>query len=469
VVFGRGADAAIRIDDDGVSRLHARIERSASGEASIADLDSRNGTWVNGQRVRWKLLTYGDVIEIGKSTALRFIYQNDMEAQLQQSQRLEAVGQLAGGIAHEFNNLLGVITANLSWLRGELDSGSLAPVEETLAAIDDCLVEARRGADLTGGLLEFSRKRQPQFVTVKLDALLHDTARLLRRTIDRAIEVRTEVAALSPILGDGSQLRQVLLNLVLNAKDAMPDGGLLTIAARDVVIDASHPLAGQLPLGRHVELSVADTGTGMDESTQRRVFEPFFTTKPVGKGTGLGLAVVYGIVQSHGGTISLHSRPGEGTRFSLYLPALAQVDETRPLSDPDTQRSPVPAGTQIMVVDDELGVRRAVQRLLSRLGYRSIAACSGLEAVELFRANRKSIGMVIVDLSMPEIDGEETCQRLRQIDPDVRVVVSSGYLEDDRLEALRRAGVDVCLRKPYEARELSRVIRAVLVAPDVPG
>lgn len=375
------------------------------------------------------------------------------ESQLRHAQKMEAVGQLAGGIAHDFNNLLLAILANTELAR--TGDPTPAEVDEHLGEIEG---SARRAADLTKQLLAFSRRQSLHPVPVDLNRLIGGLMKMLRRLLPENISIDSIPGHdLSSVSADAGQLEQVIVNLCVNARDAMVRGGRLTIETENILVSARycelHPWAKP---GRYVLLSVTDTGVGMVASVRERAFEPFFTTKGH-QGTGLGLATVYGIVQQHGGMVHLYSEPGVGTTFKIYLPADARL-----VSDVGDEREPLPPrGVEtILVAEDAEPVRRAVVSTLQRAGYRTIAVSTGVEAVQLLRESSEPVHLALLDLIMPDLGGTETWAQLQQLRPNLRVLFASGYADERSRERLP-AGTEL-LEKPFRMEELLRRIRSKL-------
>ena len=388
-----------------------------------------------------------------------------LEEQLRQSQKLEAVGRLAGGVAHDFNNLLTVIANYGQFLKQELQPGTRggADLEELLGA-------TRRAASLTRQLLTFGRKQPSSPKLLAPNDVIAGVEDMLRRLIGEHIALVTDLEpGIGRVLIDPGQLEQILVNLAVNARDAMPSGGLLTIETAAVHLtqgDILQPSAGgSIPAlvgspGEHVVIRVTDTGLGMDDETQRRVFEPFFTTKPLGHGTGLGLATIYGIVAQAGGRLCLRSAHGQGTVVEVYLPyRCAEVVEHALPDAPNADE--VRHGTEtVLVAEDESAVRESVRRILERAGYRVIGARHGADALLLWRERRDEIALVLTDLVMPEMRGAELATTLREIAPDTRIVFMSGYASDSARATM--SPDDVLLTKPFDAETLLRVVRDAL-------
>jgi signal transduction histidine kinase/CheY-like chemotaxis protein len=456
IELGRGSGSPIELLDDGVSRRHARVSRSGSGYM-IEDLGSRNGTFVNGERIEQSELNFGDKIAVGSRTVLLFANRDRFEDQRIQAQKLQALGQLSGGIAHDFNNLLGVVLANTTHLQG-LQKQHAVEEAGLRAALDDIETAARRAVDLTRQLLAFARSGQRRHETVDLASIVADAERLLRRTLHRSIRLHTKVETDIAVVGDPSQLLQVLMNLCINAGDALPRGGALDIE----VFRASYPdvdLGGTdlLSNGDVAVLRVVDDGVGMDAAVRARAFEPFFTTKPRGKGTGLGLATVHAIVRDHGGHVRLDSAVGQGTSFEVLLPCGANQPDVDPRN---TSRTGINLHGVVLLADDEVLVRTATRRVLEHAGLEVLEAEDGAQAVDLYSSNADRVDLVILDLDMPNMDGEQAFQRLHALAPKLPVLISSGYIDGDREHTLRRAGVDGLLHKPYDSSALLRAVRA---------
>jgi two-component system cell cycle sensor histidine kinase/response regulator CckA len=382
---------------------------------------------------------------------------NRLEDQLRQAQKMEAVGQLAGGVAHDFNNLLTVVLGNLELAR-ETQRGQ--PLDELLRPTEKA---AKRAADLTSQLLGFARRAPLQFGPVDPADLIRETIGLLRRTIDPRIVIE---ASPRPYgwwaWADAGQVTQILMNLCLNARDAMPDGGRLFISSGNVTIEPTETPSdiGPRP-GDYVRLRIRDTGTGMSAEVRNRIFEPFFTTKETGQGTGLGLAVVFGIVQAHDGWISCDSEPGQGTTFEVYLPKFKGESPTG-TATPAPAPSPLGQGERVLIAEDEPMIRTLAGTILKQLGYTVTLAEDGARAVEIFEEAEKPFDLAILDLTMPNLSGLDAMKRIRTFDPRVPVILASGY-SADRAKAAAGAGV-LFLDKPYTAGTLGKTVRQALDA-----
>jgi two-component system cell cycle sensor histidine kinase/response regulator CckA len=378
-----------------------------------------------------------------------------LQEQLLQAQKMESIGRLASGLAHDFNNLLAGIMGNASLL--EIEAGD---PDEVRAAATQIKEAARRAADLSGRMMTFSRKRPPRREALDMAAVVGSVARLLGTARPPGIEIEVDVADDLPVIeADRTQLETALLNLLLNAVDAMPGGGTVCVSAREIVVDqwkpGTNPAVGE---GRWLRLTVSDTGTGMDEQTRSRVFEPFFTTKDPGKGTGLGLYTVYGIVQAHEGQISVGSEPGQGTSFDLYFP-LGRGGDAAPARA--SIGPPLPGHGTILIVDDEEIIRNTLSSMLSRLGYRTLLARSGSEALEIL-AGEPGVELVLLDLVMEGLDGRETFQRIRRMHEPPHVLLMSGTVEQAEVDGLIQSGARGFLPKPFSLNRLSRSVRFAL-------
>ena len=382
--------------------------------------------------------------------------QNKLEQQVRQVQKLEAVGRLAGGVAHDFNNILVVIRLSTELMLGKatLDSPLSKPLLQVLNATE-------RATSLTRQLLAFARQQVMQARTVNLNAVVTDTLQLLRRTIGEDIELVTRLDEhLHNARLDPDQLAQVIMNLAINSRDAMPQGGTLQIETRNVELDAAYARDHEpVRPGRYVMLAVTDSGSGIDSAILPRIFDPFFTTKEVGKGTGLGLSIVYGIVKQSGGYVWVYSEPGHGTTFKLYFPVTeAEVDlPVEPL-----EASAVSGDKCILVVEDEPEIRQNLCECLRQLGYHVLSATDGVEALALFHESGEQIDLVLTDLVMPRMGGHELWTRVTQDDPHVCFVFMSGYTE---YAALRREILSErsrFLTKPFSVADLSITVQRTL-------
>ncbi len=382
-----------------------------------------------------------------------------LEEQLLQSQKMESVGRLAGGVAHDFNNLLTAILGHASMARSSL--APAAPIQEELREIE---LAGNRAATLTRQLLAFARRQVIEPKVIDLNDHVAGMNNMLRRLIGEHIELRTILGRdLWPVRTDPGQFEQVLLNLSVNARDAMAQGGKLTVETSNVALDEAYVQSRpEMTRGDYVLLAVSDTGTGMDEDTMRHVFEPFFTTKAAGLGTGLGLATCYGIVRQAGGYIWAYSELGHGTTFRIYLPRAGEARPEAPAPPPP----PTPRGTEtILVVEDETMVRTVAARVLRGQGYRVMEASDGAEGVRVADAHEGHIDLVLTDLVMPVMDGRELAKHIRSERPTARVLFMSGYTEAAIVHRDGDAGRIDLLQKPFSPGDLARRVRATLDAP----
>jgi PAS domain S-box-containing protein len=380
-------------------------------------------------------------------------HEKTLETELRQAQRMETVGQLAGGVAHDFNNLLTVINGRSDFLAGgkNLDASQREDVEEIRLA-------AERAASLTRQLLAFSRKQVLTPRVVDLNAVIANTEKMLRRLIGEDIHIQfVQQDGLARITADSGQLEQVLLNLCLNSRDAMPDGGVLKIETANMISSGGIRRAASAQEAEVVLLCVSDTGEGMDEHTRDHLFEPFFTTKPEGKGTGLGLSTVYGIVQQSGATINVDTGPGQGTTFRIYFPrahAELTAEEAGPVAPHGTER--------LLLVEDDKSVRELAGRIFRERGYKVTVAADATEALRAFAAAPDQFDLVVTDLIMPGMSGRELVQALHQIRPGLKALYMSGYTEDEIIRrGLHDPGV-AFLQKPFTADVLVSRVRALL-------
>jgi len=383
--------------------------------------------------------------------------ETELQQQLIQAQKMEAVGTLAGGVAHDFNNLLQVVFGYTQMLMSRKPKDSVD--WQSLSKIASA---AKRGAELVKGLLAFSRRTPTSPRLLSLNTVIRETKTLLERTIPKMIRIDLMLRDDTPmVFADPSQIEQILMNLALNARDAIDETGVLTIESGVAELDEKfcQDHLGAKP-GRYAVLTVSDTGHGMDQDTLSHIFEPFYTTKEVGKGTGLGLAMVYGIVKQHEGYVVCDSSPGEGTTFRVFFPVSERIREEKVVVE--EQAAPVGGAETILMVDDEESVRTVMEDLLSQAGYKVLSAASGAEALELFRMHHEQISLVLLDLIMPEMSGRECSKRLFRLNPEVKIVVCSGYTSEARDKDYTVQGAKAFVEKPYEPVSLLDTIRKVL-------
>jgi len=382
-----------------------------------------------------------------------------LNRQMLHAQKMEAIGTLAGGVAHDFNNLLQAILGYTQILLLSRDESD--PDTETLQQIEKAV---QRANELTQQLLAFGRKVETKSRPVDLNQSVQQVLKLLERTMPKMITMELHLEEhLDVIRADPAQLEQVIMNLCVNAKDAMPEGGKLVIETENVTLDEQYCSShlGAKP-GRYVLLSISDTGYGMDRDTLEHIFEPFFTTKEMGRGTGLGLAVVYGIVKNHGGYIMCYSEPGQGTTFKIYFPV---TEEGHAELEADTHRGePMPKGGSetILLVDDEEMIRNIGKDILERFGYTVLLAPDGETALELYRKRRQDISLVILDLIMPGMGGKKCLEEILKLDPQAKVLIASGYSLNGPTKEALESGVRAFVRKPYEVKQMLEEVRKVL-------
>ncbi len=377
-----------------------------------------------------------------------------LQEQLRHSQKMDAVGRLAGGVAHDFNNMLAGVLGGADFLADEVRSDI---GRESLRMI---IESAERAADLTAKLLAFGRKNVIEISPVDVHRAVDSVADVLARTLDRKISIRKELTAgSSVVMGDMTELQNAFLNLGINASHAMPEGGELFFESSVVDLDADYCEASPFDLtpGHHLEVNVRDTGVGIPLEDLQKIFEPFYTTRPSASGTGLGLAAVYGTVLQHNGAVSVYSETGSGTVFRIYLPLSEGCVHEFPHDE-----SPVPGTGRILVVDDEPVIRITASAILGRLGYDVVVAENGYEGLEIFKQECDSIDLVLLDMIMPEMDGNRCFAAMKVIQPDVKVILSSGFTRDANVKELMDQGLCGFIRKPYRTAELSRLIGEVL-------
>ena len=385
--------------------------------------------------------------------------QRKMEDQLRQAQKMDSIGQLAGGVAHDFNNMLNGIVGATELLELITPQDNL----EAKGHMETILKTSSRAAELIRNLLAFSRKAKVLSAPFDAHHCISDALMLLERTIDRRIKVVRQLGGIATTLvGDSAQIQSIILNLGLNARDAMPEGGTLTVSTRNVTLDNDYCKNNLFALkpGPYLEINVTDTGEGMSPETQKKLFEPFFTTKVVGKGTGLGLAAIYGSVTEHHGSIKVYSELGHGSVFRILLPVSLSTSETAVMPPP---AETIPAGTGlILVVDDEEVIRTNADALLRSLGYDVILAEDGRAGLEAYRKNMDRINLTILDMVMPEMNGEDCFRAIRTLDPTARVLISSGFTRNAAMDALVHQGLLGFIQKPYRRIELAQAVARAL-------
>jgi PAS domain S-box-containing protein len=470
-----GVDPRPRLTD-GKSELTARRKDGTQfpAEISLSPISTENGT-ITFAAIR-------DVTERREPQAEREVLRAQAEREQaenrsHQSQRLESLGQLAGGVAHDFNNLLSVILNYASFVEEEINAVRGADRGRWDAALKDLQQiqrAAERGAGLTHQLLTFGRREVVRPRVLSLNAVVSNVEQLLQRTLDEQIDLVARLAPdLWPVMADPGQIEQVLVNLAVNARDAMQAGGVLRIDTANVVVDepyaANHP---GLTAGRHVRLRLSDNGSGMSEQVIERAFEPFYTTKPKGEGSGLGLATVYGIMMRMDGFVQIMSRPGEGTTFFMLIPATAVPPSDPEAADPELVARSVGrssgGGETILVIEDEDAMREVTRRVLLRKGYRVLTAPDGVTALELLSRTDEPIQLLLTDVVMPHMLGKDVADRAVVLRPGLRVLYMSGYAQPVLTsQGTLQPGVAL-IEKPFSQDDLLRMVRAVLDAPEAP-
>jgi PAS domain S-box-containing protein len=379
-----------------------------------------------------------------------------LEAQLQQSQKMESIGRLAGGIAHDFNNILAGMLGNAELLDMEMTESAPQAKESTGMIITGI----ERAATLTQQLLGFARGGRYNPKPLQINDVIQDVVKVSGKIFEKSITVQYNFEHnLSEIDADKNQMHQVLTNLIINARDAMPKGGRIAISTQRVVLDDELVLKYPEVLpGKYVQIDVMDSGSGMAPEIQKHIFEPFFTTKPEGQGTGLGLAMVYGIVKNHRGHINCYSEPGEGTTFTLYLP----VSEKEAEKEGEEEYTPIAGTATVLIVDDEEPVRFAMRQQLKALGYHVMVAESGQQALQIYQRDIEKIDLVLLDMIMPDMNGTETFVELKAVDADIKVLLVSGYSQDDRMNALINDGAVGFIQKPFRIYDISKALNRAL-------
>jgi len=406
------------------------------------------------------VLLYSSTMDFKGEKCLLIVFldvteQKRMEDQIRQTQKMDVIGQLAGGIAHDFNNMLTAILGSAELMARHIKDDSAA-----MKLLGNIQKAAGRSADLTGQLLAFSRKAEKNAVQTCINATIHEVVSLLERTVDKKITLETRLVAKNAcVVGDPTLLQNALLNLGVNARDAMPEGGVVTFTTANVELDSGYcgSSAFTITPGPYIEIAVSDTGSGMTKEIIQHVFEPFFTTKGIGKGTGLGLAAVYGTVTDHHGCINIYSEPGIGTSFKLYLPLSGEKK-----AEVTCREELIHGSGGVLLVDDEEILRDVGKALLEGLGYQVYLAEDGEQALETYAREKGSISLVILDMLMPRMGGKETLMRLMESYPDIRVLISSGFNQEGTVDELIKIGAKGFLQKPYLCQELCKAVAEAL-------
>ncbi|MDD9302879.1 MAG: response regulator [Desulfobacter sp.] len=433
-----------------MNRLGEAMTETRLSRADTTTFDCRIRTsWMDPDNLdKGTLVTASDITEF-----------NAVQIQSRQAEKMEAIGVLAGGVSHDFNNLLMGIQGHISLMRVNLNRP-----EKVGGHLRQMGKLVKTGADLTSRLLGFARGGKYQITMLDINQVVSIALNVFQPG-QKDIQIQADLAdTLFSVDGDHSQLEQVVLNLLVNASQAMVDGGVLTIQTRNLKIGENHGFHFEIAPGPYVEILVKDTGIGMDETIQNKIFDPFFSTKAAGdtKGRGLGLSTVFGIVKNHGGFITVDSQKGEGSAFRVCLPGSGRsAPETETEKDPRFELMPRGSET-ILLVEDEEEILTLGNAFLEKLGYTPILARNGLEAVEMVRAGHSEIALVVLDLIMPVMDGKEAFFKIREISPEVKVLVSTGFTVDEEVDTLLGKGCHGFLQKPYSMDKFSRTIRDIL-------
>ncbi|MEA5564085.1 response regulator [Anabaena sp. UHCC 0399] len=406
---------------------------------------------------RWSLVRdeYGQPKSI-LSVDTDITQKKHLEAQLLRTQRLESIGTLASGIAHDLNNILTPILAGAQLLPLKFPDAD----ERTQHLLEILEINAKRGADLVKQVLSFARGVEGKRITLQLRHIIVELSKILKETFPKSIKIVTDVSKeLWTVCGDSTQLHQVMMNLCVNARDAMPDGGTLTITAENLLIDENYVRMNlEAKPGPYIVVTVSDTGVGIPEEHLDRIFEPFFTTKAVGKGTGLGLSTLIGIVKSHGGFVNVDSEVGRGTTFKVYLPAVGGTE----IFSPDELIPPIGQGELILIVDDEPAIRDITRTSLESHQYQALVASDGIEAIAIYAKYADKISAILVNLMLPGLDGLTTIRTLKKINPDARIIATSGLIAKNKLGEIVNTGAAAFLPKPYTINELLLALNQVI-------
>jgi len=456
-LLGRPEEQLLALDLDQLFREEDRPRiKKLMEEAKVSPLEIPDDfpLTANGRQFSIKILPVNEngdkaLIVILDDVSLR----KRMEAQLIQAQKMEAIGTLAGGIAHDFNNLLMGIQGYASLVLMNTDSTD--PRFSHLKGIEEMV---QRGSDLTKQLLGFARGGKYDVKPTDLNEIIHKSSAMFGRT-RKEIMIREKYQKdLWSVEVDRGQIEQALLNLYVNAWQAMPSGGDLYLQTENVTLDETYVKPFKIKPGEYVKITITDTGVGMDERTRQKIFEPFFTTKSMGRGTGLGLASVYGIIKNHGGFINVYSEKDQGTTFTIYLPA----SKKRAPRDKSVSAQILTGSETVLLVDDEHMILEVAKGMLESLGYQVLPARNGKEALEIYRENQEKIDLVILDMIMPGISGGETFDSIKSMNPEAKVLLSSGYSIDGQAKEIMGRGCDGFIQKPFDVKTLSLKVREIL-------
>ncbi len=471
VVIGRSTSVEFSIKHSTISRRHARIIPTLDGHYVFDDLDSKNGSQINGIPTKSARLEFGDELQLGSCILLKFTPSELSENHAANRRRLEAVGRVGAGVAHDLNNMLGAISASVDFL-AQIPCSNSDHTPEVADCLSDIRTALAHAGELTQGIMLFVRGESRPHEAVDISSLCTDVLRLLKHTFDSSIHIEREIAPDQVVFGDQAELHLVLMNLCLNARDAMPHGGTLRLTVTGTTSKA-------MPGREHrdvpcVQVEIEDTGIGMDEATRARIFEPFFTTKPQGVGFGIGLTTTLQVLEAHGSHADVRSAPNAGTTFRLFFPlmdeARRKVVEVSKDGDvgPKSRRG---SGANILLADDEDVVRRSLSRLLRHAGYHVQEVKNGVEAVDAFNASHPRPDLTILDLDMPRLNGVQTRRMIHSIDPGARLLFLSGNDYGGHPEYDMSPDHIGYLRKPCDGKLLLATIEQLLgttpLFPDV--
>jgi two-component system cell cycle sensor histidine kinase/response regulator CckA len=442
--------------------LHANVDRYGNGmiETSWERKDGRIlEVRVRGSRIDRDDPHKGTIVVVTDLSEIKFL-----QVQLQQAQKMEAIGVLAGGISHDFNNILMGIQGHLSLL--QIDPSDAEKVSAHAKQINRLVKTA---AELTNRLLGFARGGKYQITVLDLNHVIKIALNIFKSTRKEIAIHETFCEDLYPVDADHSQMEQVLLNLLINASQAMPGAGDIFIQTDNVYIPPDHDYPFKVEPGRYVRMQVKDTGIGMDLETQKKIFDPFFSTKEVGdkKGRGLGLSTVYGIIKNHGGFILVDSKKGHGASFRIFLPASdnTKIQEVEEETPPFEQ---IQKGSEtVLLVDDEEEIINVGKNFLQKLGYKAMIARNGLEAVEIYKLYQDEISLIVLDLIMPKKDGKQTFSEIKEINRDAKVLISTGYTVDEKIEGFLNKGCHGFIQKPFSLNDFAKALRKILDKTDI--
>lgn len=456
-VLGRSVQSDVCVEDVGVSRKHAEVKRADDGVYVVRDLKSKNGTFVNGRKIEQHTLTPGDQLKLGPRATFVFSYLDPLEEEMRQKQRLETLGRALAGIAHDLNNVVGALAANADFL-GRMNPEATFKALDVTAALEDMKLGALQARNLTRSVVNFARGKPTSFGFVDMSELASDTIRLARHALGRNVKVAIALEPKLVVRGSQSELQQTLMNLIVNARDAMPKGGKLCLRARALKGSECEKTLDLDPEQTYVVVEVEDTGVGISKDVLNHIFEPFFTTKGHGSGSGIGLATVKDVVGLHKGRVGVESVPGLGTTFRMYLPradvdAVQRKQSTGAMRAYDATAANAHLGKLILIVDDDPLARRSLSRLLAREHYQVAVAENGQQALQRYREYPQP-DLVLMDLDMPGMSGEEACRELLRLDRSAQVVLCTGRVDIDSGAPGAGFGAVATLHKPFSGDTL---------------